>query len=452
MFTIPKSSRRTLIKSSLAAAGSLALRPFGLMPALAQSASDYKALVCVFLLGGNDSNNTIVPMDDSRYQAYTALRGNLALTGNALTPTVQDVNGAPFAFHSQLAGLSSLFASRELSVVANVGPLVQPLTRAEYIAKQVPQPSNLFSHSDQISLWQSSIAQGQSPTGWGGRLADQVLALKMNTGTFPAFISTGGSSLMGTGAQTTALAVTPGQALTLGGFNNTAPSQARYNAVVNLLNLDSGISLIQAAKHTLTNSINDATKLSESLAKAPALKTVFPNTNIGNQLKQVAQVMQVHADLNMSRQIFFATIGGFDTHAAQIATQNNLYAQLGPALAAFYQATLELSLGANVTTFTESDFSRTFNSTSGDGSDHAWGSNQIVMGGAVKGGRIFGQFPQFVLAGPDDADTRGRWIPTTSVDQMGATLATWFGVPNSSLATVFPNLKNFPMADLGFVG
>ena len=447
MFTIPKSSRRTFIRTGLAAA------PFGLLPAMAQSASDYKALVCVFLLGGNDSNNTVVPTDDTNYKAYTTLRGNLALQGTALAPAVQDVNGAPFAFHSQLSALSSLFASRELAVVANVGPLVEPLTRAQYIAKQNQLPLNLFSHSDQIALWQSSVSQGQSATGWAGRLADQVLAKKMNASSFPTFLSVAGGSLLGTGAETTAITLSPGQSLQLVGFSSAASSQARWGAMFDLLVFPSGVSLVQSANTVMGNSTNQAAGLSAALAKAAVLKTLFPNTSISNQLKQVAQVIQVQRDLGMNRQIFFVTLGGFDTHTGQIAAHNNLYAQLGPALAAFYSATQEIGQAANVTTFTESDFSRTFQTTSGDGSDHAWGSNQLVLGGAVKGGRIFGKFPTFALAGPDDADTRGRWIPTSSVDQYGATLASWFGVNDAaSLAQVFPNLKNFATQNLGFVG
>ena len=445
-------NRRAFLRTTAAAAGSLALRPFGLLPAMAQGVNDYRALVCVFLFGGNDSNNTVIPMDDASYKAYTSLRGGLALTGAALAPTVTDVNGAPFAFHAKLAELSAMFASRELAVVANAGPLVQPLTRMQYQAQQAAIPSNLFSHSDQQQLWQTSIAQGRSPTGWAGRVADYAAAQKWNSSAFPTFFSTAGNSLLGLGSQTQPVAVAPGQSLSMIGFNASAASQARLNSMTSLLTLDSGVALAQAANHVLANSIHDASLLSTALAKATALKTVFPNTSLATQLKQVAQVMQVHQDLGMTRQIFFVSLGGFDTHAGQINTQVNLYGQVSLALAAFRDATQELALGANVTTFTESDFGRTFQTTSGDGSDHAWGSHHLVMGGAVKGGKVYGKFPAFQLGGPDDTDTRGRWIPTTSVDQYGATLASWFGVPDAALATVFPNLTNFPTAKLGFVG
>jgi uncharacterized protein (DUF1501 family) len=424
------------------------------MPLMAQSSgANYRALVCVFLFGGNDSNNTIIPTDDTNIQAYNSIRGALALTGTDLTPNVYDaVTNAPYAFHAKLPEVASLFSSKELAVVANVGSLVQPLTRAQYIAAQTPLPVNLFSHADQQLQWQSSIAQGNSSTGWGGRVADYIESQNINSSKFPTFFSVAGNALLGTGAQTQPVALAPGASLQLSGFNTTAASQARMTALTNLLTLDTGVSLVQAANDTMANSIADATSLSAALAKATALKTVFPKTTIGAQLQQVAQIIQVQADLGMSRQIFFCSLGGFDTHTAEISTHNILYPELSPALAAFYDATQELNMAQNVTTFTESDFSRTFQPTSGNGSDHAWGSHHLVLGGAVQGGQIYGKFPTFQLGGPDDTDTRGRWIPTTAIDQYGATLSSWFGIPDSALATVFPNFANFGSQKLKFLG
>jgi uncharacterized protein (DUF1501 family) len=448
-------SRRGFIRVGAAATiGSVALRRFATMPLMAQSSgASYRALVCVFLFGGNDSNNTIIPTDDTNIQAYNSIRGALALSGTDLTPNVYDaVTNAPYAFHSKLAEVASLFSSKELAVVANVGSLVQPLTRAQYIAAQTPIPVNLFSHADQQLQWQSSIAQGNSSTGWGGRVADYIESQNINSSKFPTFFSVAGNALLGTGAQTQPVALAPGASLQLSGFNTTAPSQARLTALNNLLTLDTGISLVQAANDTMANSIADATSLSAALAKATALKTVFPKTTIGAQLQQVAQIIQVQADLGMSRQIFFCSLGGFDTHTNELNTHNTLYPELSPALAAFYDATQELNMAQNVTTFTESDFSRTFQPTSGNGSDHAWGSHHLVLGGAVQGGQIYGKFPTFQLGGPDDTDARGRWIPTTAIDQYGATLSSWFGIPDSALATVFPNFANFGSQKLKFLG
>ena len=445
-------SRRSFIRAGAATVGTLALRPFGLLPAMAQGSANYRALVCVFLFGGNDSNNTVIPMDDSSYQAYTSIRGSLALSASELTPTVYSVSNSPFAFHGKLSEVASMFSSKELAVVANTGSLVQPLTRTQYQGSQAPIPLNLFSHSDQQLQWQTSIAQGNSPTGWAGRAADYLNSQKINSSNFPAFLSVAGNSLEGQGLATQPVAITPGQSLTLKGFNNSAPSQARLNALTTLLTSDNGLSLVQAANRTMANSIADAAALEAALAKVTPLKTQFPTTSLGSQLQQVAQIIQVQTDLGMSRQIFFCSLGGFDTHAGELETHNNLYPQLSQALAAFYAATEELGMAENVTTFTESDFSRTFQPTTADGSDHAWGSHHLVLGGAVKGGQIYGQFPTFELAGPNDTDTRGRWIPTTSIDQYGATLCSWFGIPDSALAAVFPNFANFGSQKLNLFG
>jgi uncharacterized protein (DUF1501 family) len=440
-------SRRGFVRIGAATVGSLALRPFGLLPALAQSGPDYRALVCVFLFGGNDSNNTVIPMDDTNYKAYTSIRGSLALSGSSLTPTVTSNTGAPFAFHAKLAEVASMFSSKELSVVANVGPLVQPLTRAQYQSAQATIiPLNLFSHSDQQLAWQTSIAQGHSPTGWAGRAADYIAGASINTSNFPPFFSVAGNSIEGIGAQTQPVALAPGSNMNLVG------PAAGISAINTLLSTESGVNLVQAANDTLNHSISDAAALASALGKSTKLKTVFPTTSIGQQLQQVAQIIQVQSYLGMRRQIFFCSLGGFDTHAGELEAHNTLYAQVSPALLAFYNATQELGMAQNVTTFTESDFSRTFQPTTTDGSDHAWGSHHLVLGGAVQGGQIFGQFPTFELGGPNDTDTRGRWIPTTSIDQYGATLCSWFGIPASGLATVFPNLANFTTTNIGFLG
>ncbi len=440
-------TRRGFIRAGAATVSSLALRPFGLLPALAQNASSsYKALVCVFLFGGNDSNNTVVPMDDTNFKAYSSIRGSLALATSSLTAPATTASGAPIAFHAKLAEVASMFSSKELAVVANVGPLVQPLTRAQYQSAQAPVPLNLFSHSDQQLAWQTSIAQGGSPTGWAGRVGDYIASQNINSSSFPPFFSVAGGVLEGVGGHTQPVALAPG-----GSLNLTGPA-AGIAAIDSLLTTSYGVSLTQAANDMLSNSVSDAAMLDAALAKGTALKTVFPTTGIGAQLQQIAKIIQVASYLGMTRQIFFCSLGGFDTHATEIETLNTLYGQLSPALLAFYEATQELGVANNVTTFTESDFSRTFQPTTTDGSDHAWGSHHLVFGGAVGGGQVYGQFPAFELGGPNDTDTRGRWIPTISIDQYGATLCTWFGLPPSALALVFPNLANFPTSNIGFMG
>ncbi|MBV8833807.1 MAG: DUF1501 domain-containing protein [Acidobacteriaceae bacterium] len=444
-------SRRGFVKVSAASVASMALRPFGLLPSLAQSgSSDYRALVCVFLFGGNDSNNMVIPVDDVNFKAYTSIRGSLALTSAQMTPTAYARSGnAPYAFHGDLPELASMFSNGDLAVVANVGSLVQPTTRAQYQAQQ-SLPVNLFSHSDQQLQWQTSVASGRSSTGWAGRAADLVAS--QNSSSFPTFVSVAGNSLMGTGANTQPVALSPGQSLDLTGFNGTPASNARLNALENLLTLETGLQLAQASNAILSDSISDAKALDAALAKATPLKTTFPKTGLGSQLQQVAQIIQVRDGLGMNRQIFFASLGGFDTHTLEMETHKLLYPQLSQALAAFSDALAELGVENNVTTFTESDFSRTFQPTTGDGSDHAWGSHHLVMGGAVKGGDIYGTFPAFTLGGPNDTDTRGRWIPTIAIDQYGATLCQWFGIQGSDLTKVFPNFTNFGSKTLTFLG
>jgi uncharacterized protein (DUF1501 family) len=445
-------SRRGFIKIGAASVGSLALRPFGLLPALAQSgSSDYRALVCVFLFGGNDSNNMVIPMDDVHYKAYSSLRGNLALSGSDLTSPVYAASaGAPYAFHSGLQELASLFSNKELAVVANVGSLVQPTTRAQYLSQAAPLPVNLFSHSDQQVQWQTSVPEGNSPTGWAGRAADLVSS--KNLSKFPTFFSVAGNSLMGNGVSTQPVALSPGQTLDLAGFSTTSASQLRRAAFQNLLTMNTGVKLAQSANGIMADSMADAQALDNALSKSSAIVTQFPNTSLGQQLAQVAKIIKVRDGLGMSRQIFFCSLGGFDTHTGEIASHKTLYPQISQALAAFNNAMTELGTQEQVTTFTESDFSRTFQATSGDGSDHAWGSHHLIMGGAVRGGDIYGTFPTFQLGGPDDADTRGRWIPTISIDQYGATLCSWFGIDDSQLPTVFPHFANFGSKKLGFLG
>ncbi|HEX4810288.1 MAG TPA: DUF1501 domain-containing protein [Bryobacteraceae bacterium] len=445
-------SRRRFVKIGAASVGSLALRPLGLLPALAQSSSpEYRALVCVFLFGGNDSNNMVIPTDATNFAAYTQIRSNLALTAAQLTGNVTaKSSGAPYAFHGMMPEMASLFSNGELAVVANVGPLVQPITRDQYVANSSPIPVNLFSHSDQQMEWQTSAPGQNSATGWGGRVADLIAS--QNSSTFPPFLSLAGNTIMGSGTQTQPVALSPGGSLSLQGFNSSASSQARYQLLKQLLTTETGLALVQAANGKVASSISDATALGSALSKSTALKTTFPTTSLGAQLKQVAEIIQVRADLGMNRQIFFASLGGFDTHTGELNTHNSLYPQVSQALAAFNSAMQELGVANNVTAFTESDFNRTFQPTSGNGSDHAWGSHHLVMGGAVSGGDVYGQFPAFQLGGPNDTDTRGRWIPTTAIDQYGATLSSWFGLSSAQLASVFPNFVNFGSAKLGFLG
>jgi uncharacterized protein (DUF1501 family) len=456
-------TRREFIRNACCRAAALgavaSLSRFGLMSALAAAPSDFRSLVCIFLFGGNDANNLLVPLDSAGYTNYQNIRKSLASGGLALdqgsllpiTSKTQQVGTTSFGLHPNVPELQALFGSGQLAFLANVGTLVTPTTRAQYLAKSQTVPANLFSHADQQQQMQTSELDGFGTSGWAGRVADKIQAT-FNTGSaFPPITSVAGTAIFCTGVQNQPYAIIPGTSPGLSGFDSSAPSTARLQALQQLLTFDTGVSLIQAASSITTNSLADSQILSTALASAGTLATVFPTTSIGAQLLQVAKILQVRSALNLKRQIFFCSLGGFDTHSNQISVQQTLLSQLSPAMNAFNTAMGELGISQQVLTFTMSDFSRTFQPASGGGTDHAWGSVQMIMGGPVKGGDIYGKLPTFALGGPDDSGNNGRWIPTTAIDQYGATLASWFGVQSTDLVSVFPNFTNFSPTPLGFV-
>jgi uncharacterized protein (DUF1501 family) len=423
---------------------------FGMINAYAQSASDYKALVCIFLFGGNDGNNLLMPFDTTGFQTYTTLRGGLALAQSAVLPITTATSSVPYALHPQLTDWQKLFNSKQLAILANVGTLVAPITRDQYVKRTGSVPLNLFSHYDQQRQWQTSMPQDIATNGWAGRIADKVAGMNAPS-TFPTVTSVAGNSILATGVTTRPVTITPGQNFGFSRYDTSAVSTARKTAAQQLLTLNSGVSLVQAASDDYSAAWTDSKLLADAMAGAPALATVFPATNIGRQMQQIAKVLQVRAALGMKRQIFFCSLNGFDTHTGQIAEQDLLFSQLGPAMGALYSAPGELGIAQQVTSFTLSDFGRTLSPASGGGSDHAWGNHHVIMGGAVKGGEVYGTYPTLALAGPNDAGNEGRWIPTTSLDQYAATLASWFGVADTDLPSIFPNLINFAAPKLGFV-
>jgi uncharacterized protein (DUF1501 family) len=443
-------SRREFLRDairSVSAMGALsALAKFGEMNALAAGSSGYQALVCIFLSGGNDGHNTVVPLTTSQqsYAPYLSARGDLAIPQSSLLPIA---NGSDvYGLHPSLPEIQSLYNAGHAAVLANVGMLVQPLTRDTYkTAGSSMLPNALFSHSDQAGQWQSSVPTGLGSTGWGGRIADMLQSSNAGA-TFPAMTSTNGSSLFLTGHQSFAANVPTGSA-TLLNYGNSA----RQAGLQQLLTFDNGLQLVQAANATLGRGQSYANALSAALASA-TLTTQFPSGNpLASQLQTVARIIKVRSALGLSRQIFYCELDGFDTHSGQLSIQTGLLQQLSQAVFAFYQATQELGVDQYVTTFTASEFGRSLapNST---GTDHAWGSHHFVIGTGVKGGRFFGQFPLLALGGEDDATGTGALIPTSSVDQYGATLAQWFGVPAGSVSAIFPNIGNFSTSNLGILG
>jgi uncharacterized protein (DUF1501 family) len=468
------SRRDFLRRSGCTAAGVAAIATgldrLGLVNVLA-APSDYRALVCVFMSGGNDCNNMIIPLDGG-YAGYQGVRqpAGLAIAQAALEPTaiLPPGVGVRFGLHPSLgpavAGASSLhglFTQGRVAVVANVGPLVEPLNRTQYQGSG-RKPYQLFSHSDQVTQWQTGYSATRGQTGWGGRLADEVVSLNAGNG-FPLVTSIAGTLVFNVGAATRPLGVGTGNlnnVLVLNGFNTSAEAVARRTSFDYMRTLDRAFNLV-ATSEDLTQQALD---IGQALSVNPTLTTVFPNTGLGSQLQQVARIMklnQTSAALGLNRQIFFTQIGGFDTHTSELAGQQNLLRELNDAMAAFYNATVELGISDRVTSFTLSDFGRTYSPSGtggGAGTDHGWGSHHFVMGGAVKGGNFYGVagangtvFPTLQLGGPDDTDNRGRWIPSASVDQYGSTLASWFGVAPADLATVFPNIGRFPTNNLGFM-
>jgi uncharacterized protein (DUF1501 family) len=411
---------------------------------------DYKALVCIFLSGGNDSHNMVVPLTQAQFNAYKAARGTLALPdSNGQLIPVQTPDGTPYGLNPGLTAIAPFWGSGQLAVLANTGMLVQPVTRAQFLQNAVPVPTNLFSHSDQIQQMQSGMPSTSGSTGWGGRAADMVQGYN-GTSSFPTTVSISGPALFCKGSVIQAASLFPGFNLDMSGMSlwPQAAADARKAGMQQILQFDSGLELIQVANHTR----QDAIALNAMLAgQSATINTPFPGTTLGAQLKQVAQIIKLRSSTGMSRQVFFCSLGGFDTHGSQSWQQWDLLRQLSEGMAAFYNATVELGLPDRVTTSTLSDFGRTLQ-PSGTGSDHGWGSHHLILGGGVQGGRVHGTFPDLSLSGPDDAGSRGVLIPTTSVDQYGATLAAWLGVPAAQLPAVFPNLPKFGAGTLGFMG
>lgn len=470
-------------------------------------ASDYKALVCIFLNGGSDCNNMVIPYDDytvtggGTTNGYDNVRtgSGLAvlksqLTNTKITPS--NTSGVSYAFHPNLSpeannaaqakGFMDVWTAGKLAVLCNVGSLVQPITRAQY-AQGVGRPYQLFSHSDQVNQQMSSVAKTTGQTGWGGRIADMTNSLNGPVA-LPMNISLAGTNLFSTGVNSRQLAIAaaPTSLANLLNLSWNGPSAVNPfttgSAYRSLLGFDQGTTLIKTSTDTTSAALTADAAL--NAAGNPTLTATFPSTSLGNQLAQVAKLIKIKSTLGLTngRQIFFCSVGGYDTHTnetgsdptnpggqgTQSGTQGQLLAQLSQAMRAFYDEMVAQGLSSNVTQFTISDFGRTLqpsgSGTGTVGTDHAWGSHAFIMGGSVVGGQFYGSkrpdntglpfgYPALQLAGPDDTTSnRGQWIPTTSIDQYAATLAKWYGLATSDRATVFPNLFKFATPDVGFLG
>jgi len=468
-------SRRAFLRRSgqLAMTGAglpIALNLAAMGEAAAFDATDYKALVCVFMFGGNDYSHMVVPFDDPNYNLYNTIRGgggaNQAAGGIALSkasllntrlvPTVAPIDNVAgtgtreYAFHPSMTGLAGLFNAGKAAVQLNVGPLVVPLTKAQFSTGNratYPVPPQLFSHNDQQSLWQSSSPEG-STVGWGGNMGD--LALADNSGSLFTCMSVSGNAVFLSGDSAMQYQVTTNGAIkirpaTQAGSFVTEAVRSRLNAMVQVTN----------SNNKIENEYNKVTaralQYESQVTKALALNSTlpnFPSGNFGDQLKTVARLIKGRSEMgSLKRQVFFVSLGGFDLHDGLLAQGAVNMDRVSAGMTAFYNEMVNQGLGDKVTAFTASDFGRTL-SSNGDGTDHGWGSHHIVVGGAVKGAAFYGTPPP-VSVGSTTAPVdqwhlgQGRLLPTTSVDQYAATMAKWFGVADSEMAGVLPKIGNF---------
>lgn len=468
-------NRRAFLKRSAQMGALGAAAPFAMNMSLINDAAaftgtgPYQALVCLFLLGGNDHDDTLIPYDDTNYNLYNTIRGGGAgqtaggiarakadLAATVLTPVGPQTltNNVQYALHPAMTRMKAHWDQQRLATLLNVGTLIRPTTLAEYQSQnraQFPLPFGLFSHNDQQSLWQSSAPEGAT-SGWGGRLAD--IAMSSNTNTIFTAISAAGNSVFLTGQSALAYQVSGSGAIKLrSGSNRVAGSTVAYDMMRQIMmQPDPSAHIFEGEYNRVTKRSIDSEGVYSAGINGATLNTSFAQNNatsgIAAQLRIVARSIAARQALGVNRQVFFVTMGGYDHHDNLISGHNTLLGQLDFAMDAFYKATLEMGIADKVTLFTASDFGRTL-SSNGDGSDHGWGGHHFILGGGVKGGRHYGIAPTVATSGPGQVG-QGRQLPTTSVDQYGATLSSWLGASTGEMSTLFPNIGNFSGTNLGF--
>jgi len=438
-------TRRHFLKTAAAAGvAGAAWNPWLQMQAMAQSASagatDYKAMVCLFLYGGNDGNNLLLPYEQADYKLYTKARANLALDRNAVLPiTPSNTGGKRYALHPAFTRIKGLFDAGQAALLANVGTLVVPTTRAQFDSRSVPLPPNLYSHSDQQSQWQTDSYNASLRGGWGGRMLERLVdSGAANRGY--SCVSVTGSALWGAGDAS----LMPYRVPSSGNFGlsfYTPGGSDPISVALGGLMGDVRSDLFEAAwLQSLKRAMDNQRVLASALDKSQTV-TAFPDTELGNQLEMIARLIRVRDGLGLKRQCFFCSMGGFDTHGDdQLDVQQQSFEEIDEAVKAFNDEMVAIGLGKQVTLFTASDFGRTLVSN-GKGSDHGWGNHHLVVGGGVKGQQVLGTFPNHTVGGPDDIGG-GNWIPSLALDELGAELGRWFGA-GSVLGEVFPNAGSF---------
>jgi len=464
-------NRRSILKSSAAIAlqrlGMPMASSLGLMAnAAAQSANDYKALVCVFLFGANDHYNTVIPYDLSTHSTYFNIRkgtvtagsiyDGIALPRDALTATALSTplsGGRQMALNPEMTALKSVFENKRASVLMNIGPLIVPTTLAQYNNKSVPLPPKLFSHNDQQAYWQSSYQTEGAATGWGGRAAD--LLMSGNSRSALTCVSVNGNALFLSGQNAISYQMSTTGATTVNAIKGKSlfGSATCANVLQTLITQSSAIPMVNDYSTVTKRALDtyDGILSAIGTASSTTINNLFATSatnTLSAQLKMVARLIEQQAVLGIKRQVFMVGMGGFDLHDFLPSQHPALLQKLSSAMKEFDDAMISLGKSNQVTTFTASDFGRTL-ASNGDGSDHGWGSHHFVLGGAVKGGRFWGQLPSVSVNGPDDVG-QGRLLPSTSVDQLGATLASWMGVTASDLPSVMPQISNYSLRDLGF--
>ncbi|MGC6424541.1 MAG: DUF1501 domain-containing protein [Lentimonas sp.] len=463
------SRRQFLGEAPCAAIGSMSVLTSLLNLKLANQAAaanlsvggDCKTIVCILLAGGNDSFNMLVRRDNSGYNTYNASRSNLALAKNSLIPIHQSGagDGNQYGLHPSCQGLADMFngtgafsgSGRRLSFISNVGTLVQPTTLAEYKAGNTPLPKSLFSHSDQITQWQTSVPQGLSElNGWAGRMAD-VLHSDLNTGATSMSISLAGNNVFQVGRDTLQFAITQNGALLPSAFDATA---RRKNVGVDGLLSNTYNNLMQDAFATHVRNSHiaqaDFNAVYQDIDDS-AVASYFPDNNFADQLLAAAKTIKAREQLGLRRSTIFVQRAGWDHHGELLNTQSGMLAEISESIAAYQRALETFGVANEVISYTASDFGRTLRSN-GRGTDHAWGGNQMVWGGPIDGGKIFGTFPDLSINGADDVGFGGRMLPSTSVDKFYEEMSLWFGVSNSDMDMVLPNIGNFSTEpDIGFI-
>ncbi len=450
--------QRASVLSMAGAAAPWALNLAAMSEAAAAVATDYKALVCVFLYGGNDYANTLVSYDQASYDAYYRMRPAVAylrteLDPFRLDPTVTLPGGRQYALAPELSPLFKLFATdKKLGVLLNVGTLTRPTFKSDFTGKSLDLPPKLFSHNDQQSYWQSAAQPEGASAGWGGRMGDKLMGGNVGSSVFTCVNVTGNAVFLSGQSAVQYQVSTAGPVMLAAGAGNPLfGSQSCADALVKLITAERSQVLEKEYNIVTDRALKSGTVLGSALAAGPVIATVFPADNtLAAQLKMVARMISTADTIKVKRQVFFVALGGFDTHDGLKADHPPLLTAVADAMAAFQAAMVELKVDNQVTAFTASDFGRTL--TANDGSDHGWGSMHFMLGGAVNGGRYYGSAPS-VANDDDDNVGQGRLLPSTSVDQYAATLGKWFGVSDTDLLDVLPNLKNWDVSkrNLGFV-